>query len=235
MKFNNKCIFLNVLIFFGLIGESQSTPLSEAAKSRNIIEMRRLVSEVTSQGGVVNTFVSQADDAGKPPLFYCIIDNEDIDGALFLLENGADPNAVVNGTYLIHYAVITPGKVDILRQLLKKGVEVDQPNAANVDQNYGYTALHFAARQGDPEKVRILLLEGRANLFLKTPNGLTALQLASDGVKNASAIKIVNFTSVGTGNRSLNRAFEGRFQEVINVLVREEINSTLRTVRAYST
>jgi uncharacterized protein len=61
------------------------------------------------------------------------------------------------------------GHADLVRFLLSKGAQVNQP---------GWTALHYAATNGDPQIIR-LLLEANAYIDAESPNGTTPLMMAA--------------------------------------------------------
>uniref|UniRef100_A0A2N9HY79 Reverse transcriptase Ty1/copia-type domain-containing protein n=1 Tax=Fagus sylvatica TaxID=28930 RepID=A0A2N9HY79_FAGSY len=93
----------------------------------------------------------------QTPLHHAIL-GENYDTAVYLLENGANPNAATNqGFTSLHYAAykscMVAGIEELLRLLISKGAKVDAIS------NCG-TPLHNAAAFGKKDSVRILLENG---------------------------------------------------------------------------
>lgn len=123
-------------------------------------------------------------------------------------KNVEEENARINClTKVLHFAA-KKGRVDIIKNLLEKGVQVDAKDANNK------TALHFAAEAGEPEVVA-MLLEHKAKLDVKDKNGQTPLHLA---VINAPA------------RNSINEEDEKRYVQVINNLTARGVDPTIRKI-----
>lgn len=77
------------------------------------------------------------------------------------------------------------GNLDMVRQLLAKGVRVNQP---------GWTALHYAASADLPQSVEIaaLLLEHHAYIDAESPNKSTPLMLAAQYGSEAMVNLLLN-------------------------------------------
>lgn len=93
-----------------------------------------------------------------------------------LLANGADPNAMHDGYYVLHYAIAYGTTDKVVEALILAGAYV---NARDV---YGNTPLHHIARQKyDLNRIRIMnvLLENGANPRLRNSSGESSYQIAS--------------------------------------------------------
>ncbi len=94
--------------------------------------------------------------------------------ALWLIENGADVNAVSKNVQQITAlnAAAAGNDALIVGALLEAGAD------ANAQQTGGFTALHAAAQNGNLEMVNLLLARG-ADTAVQTANGQTAWELAN--------------------------------------------------------
>jgi ankyrin repeat protein len=92
--------------------------------------------------------------------------------ALFLLDNGADPNAQVPDVFPLKLAA-SGGHFEIAKQLLARGARVDERTS------FGNTALIYAAGGGHKEIVKLLAAYG-ANINAVTEAGNSALMLVHD-------------------------------------------------------
>lgn len=100
----------------------------------------------------VKVNANMEDVQGQNPLHHAIL-GENYDTAVYLLENGANPNAATNhGFTSLHYAAYK-GIEELLCLLISKGAKVDAIS------NCG-TPLHNAAAFGKKDSVRILLENG---------------------------------------------------------------------------
>ncbi|MDE0829239.1 MAG: ankyrin repeat domain-containing protein, partial [Vicinamibacterales bacterium] len=174
------------------------TPLLFAAQQGNIEAARLLLSagaDVNDAapdgiGGNTNARTRFVPDTEAAALLVAI-DSEQPEMALFLLEQGADPNHAGAGRTALHAAVQRkmPG---VLAALLERGAN---PNArldkqlpfvsrrifqANglAPSDIGATPFFLAASFGDLESMR-LLVEAGADPMLRTKDGTTALMVAA--------------------------------------------------------
>lgn len=111
------------------------------------------------------------------------IDEANGDEVRFLLEKGADPNALVDGDVPLLHLAIERENYDVLQLLLSNGARV------NIVEHYGGTPLHWAACRGYHAGVRLLLNHG-ANIQAGDVNAVTPLHLAT-GYANASMVKLL--------------------------------------------
>jgi len=133
-----------------------------------------IVSHLISMGADVNF---RGKD-GKTPLMWAA--GNSIETTKTLLENGADVkakgddgmNAFIQSTFGILSKKVSTDVMDIL---IENGADV---NSALISKNAaGWTALHFAAINGDIELAEYLILQG-ANVNHTSDEGSTALSLA---------------------------------------------------------
>ncbi|MFC1636823.1 CocE/NonD family hydrolase, partial [Planctomycetota bacterium] len=98
--------------------------------------------------------VDSKDKSGATPLSYAIGAN-DLDMINLLVAKGADIKTVIsNGLTLLHY-MSTYDSPDIIKLLLSKDAKVDER-----DDNYEFTALHYAARFGSKNVAEVLIDNG---------------------------------------------------------------------------
>lgn len=114
-----------------------------------------------------------ARDGFMPLQLACFFGQEAI--ALWLIEQGADVNAVARNDRLIRpiHAAAAGGNMAVLRALLDKGADV------NVQQEGGFTPLHEAANSGNLEMVQLFLAHG-ADASVSNSEGQTPLDLARE-------------------------------------------------------
>ncbi len=93
--------------------------------------------------------------------------------AIFLLENGADPNLQATNPSKVNalHSAVAKENYQLCEKLINAGVNVNAVQMQNV------TALHSAAHRGNLEIVR-LLVENGAEVNTKMDNGDTPLTLA---------------------------------------------------------
>lgn len=110
------------------------------------------------------------------------------------VNEGANINVMFgSGTALMKAAHV--GYRDIVKDLIEIGVDV------NVQNQKGYTALHYAALKDNFELVKELLAAG-ADPSLITNDGYTALQLANKSVTHGSQTTKLLETSQGLESKS---------------------------------
>lgn len=167
----------------GLLAKAYYTRKSDAARviAHHLAEPDMI--EATLLGRVDRIKQIAADDSevihrhspdGFAPLHLACFFNQPA-VATWLLENGADANAVsTNPSALcpIHSAAAI-GAADIVQSLINHGADV------NRKQTGGFTALHAAANTGDTKLIEILLAAG-ANPSAKTDQGNTAADIARE-------------------------------------------------------
>jgi ankyrin repeat protein len=100
--------------------------------------------------------------------------------AAYLIENGADVNAVANNDQLIQplHAATANSNLEIIQMLLENGANVNAVQAGNI------TALHSAAHHGNIPLGELLLKYG-ADVELETAEGKKAADLAKDAAHSA--------------------------------------------------
>jgi len=103
----------------------------------------------------------------------------------------------------LRYAIYT-GRLDIARELLRHGTDVEAP-LAEVDGTFGYhmqgcTILHGLAYACDSPEAINLLIEYRADVLARQAQGLTAIMMAAHGqrIKNFKALAEIAPDLIGT-------------------------------------
>jgi predicted acyl esterase/ankyrin repeat protein len=98
--------------------------------------------------------LSAKDSGGCTPLYYAT-QNNNLDIIKLLVAKGADIKTVTpKGLMRLHY-MSTYDSPDIVEWLLAKGAKVDER-----DDNYEFTALHYAARFGSTKVAKVLIAHG---------------------------------------------------------------------------
>jgi ankyrin repeat protein len=147
--------------------------LFEAAVVGDVAVVRRKLSEGAE--------VEDRTDDGYTPLHLAAYFGR-LEVARFLLERGADPNAVARNESRVtplHSAVARRHR-DVAGVLLAFGA------SANVVQHGGWTPLHSAAHNGDEAMVDLLLLRG-ADPTRPADDGRTPIDVATEGGYGALA------------------------------------------------
>jgi hypothetical protein len=123
------------------------TPLLGAAARNDVAEVQRIL----KAGGDPN----EGRLAGFPPIFFSIF-NHNIDMLQQMVQSGGNPKETdpAGGTTLMWAAADEVGRTDLVKELLKLGVDV---NAKNKD---GDTALTWALRRGNTPIVDMLRKAG---------------------------------------------------------------------------
>lgn len=104
--------------------------------------------------------MNATDNEGRTPLL-CVLDNKRTDAALFLIENGADPEVSdATGHKAIDYATAHG-----LREVVAKLSKGDNKDA------HGNTPLHQAAYNGQSEIIRTLLTSSSKEMLDATNDG----------------------------------------------------------------
>jgi ankyrin repeat protein len=87
------------------------------------------------------------------------------------LESNGNPHCCnENGSQGIHF-VAARGDLDLLRLLLRHGVDVDTLN------NNNCTALHFACQYCHTNMIKWLISEGNSNVFIENTNSMTPIHI----------------------------------------------------------
>lgn len=177
-----------------LLHDDGHFPLHLACKSGHIAMVRMLLDhtykesankyevevEVVKEGGIDKTkTVDVQDDNGGSPLYLaCAHGHTDI--VLFLLDEGADVDAVIDDYQHISdmFQPISPLQIASQRgyhALVQ--VLLDHDADTEITNGHGMHSLHLAAANGHTEVIRILLLYG-IDVNTQTNDGTTALHLS---------------------------------------------------------
>jgi ankyrin repeat protein len=198
------------------------TPMIDSIKRRNykvtaaMAEAGRVTGE---EGKLVNSITEHTDARGLQPIFWAIrtMGTEVADS---LLNNGADPNAVVEdtgrgggrgehlpGTRALH-AAIGEGRNDVTALLLRAGADVKAKGATNqlseghaASRKTGVPALHLAAAKGNEDLVRALVQRGAEVLARGGRYHSTALHEAARHARPA-ALKLLLLAPPQTHGRA---------------------------------
>ena len=116
-----------------------------------------------------------------------------------LLNAGVDVNAQNNEDYTALHLAVRTGHVDAVKWVLlmnKKLANMGKPRFdLNVKGKAGLTPLHLATNCGFYEIMRLLLEVGKANLLVKSKDGLTPKQIAK---KDLTVLKYLTWAEKNT-------------------------------------
>lgn len=162
------------------------------------------------------------------------------DFAIFLLERGADPNAIDSGYTALHAAVLR-SEVDLVEALLEHGAIIDTPvehgspgrrfsaDYSIRSQLIGRDAFWMAAKYGEVEILKILLDAG-ADPLVREDDGITALQVAM-GNSGSS----LDWRRDRIGNQELDSEDEERrTYELARILIDEGVDVNAKDSRGRS-
>ena len=188
--------------------EELNEALVDAAGNGNLSEVKRLL----AAGAEINQ--RTADSYGWPLLR--ALTEEHMDVARYLLENGADPNAVDDamefcGEYKVYQpwtalsTAVFSNREDIVQLLLEKGANIKTCPQEEGEANPAMAlraAIHVAKEKGDTRMLRLLLEKG-ANVACTSCAGDSegnALYFAKLS-KNKAAINLVSQYSKTSGKK----------------------------------
>ncbi|KAI8486216.1 hypothetical protein Bbelb_361160 [Branchiostoma belcheri] len=145
------------------------SPLDQACRDGQVKALVAILESVTDPAYLLN----KADKNGKTPLHYAARQGQ-LDAVGILFSYGVDAKITGDGEWhrtALHKAA-RKGNSAIADLLLNRC-----PSLLDMQDDKGYTALHVAARDGHTDFVKALV-DGGANVELKTDADCTALQLA---------------------------------------------------------
>jgi ankyrin repeat protein len=208
-----------------------SSAIMFAARIGNIDVARVLLdsgSNVNDNAASGVTVLTQAAHSGHQDL------------AIFLLERGADPNAIDSGYTALHAAVLR-SEVDLVEALLEHGAIIDTPvehgspgrrfsaDYSIRSQLIGRDAFWMAAKYGEVEILKILLDAG-ADPLVREDDGITALQVAM-GNSGSS----LDWRRDRIGNQELDSEDEERrTYELARILIDEGVDVNAKDSRGRS-
>ena len=208
-----------------------SSAIMFAARIGNIDVARVLLdsgSNVNDKAASGVTVLTQAAHSGHQDL------------AIFLLERGADPNAIDSGYTALHAAVLR-SEVDLVEALLEHGAIIDAPvehgspgrrfsaDYSIRSQLIGRDAFWMAAKYGEVEILKILLDAG-ADPLVREDDGITALQVAM-GNSGSS----LDWRRDRIGNQELDSEDEERrTYELARILIDEGVDVNAKDSRGRS-
>ena len=149
-----------------------------------------------------------------------------------VLENGADVNAPSKywgSSELPLQNAAGKGSIEILRTFLEHGANVD---AQTED---GWTAIHWAARNGHHEALRLLIFDYHANTSLSLVNGSLALHsAASHGYPKCIEVCLEAGLDVSAcnnvGRTALHWATEKGYQAAVELLLERGVDVEVKEV-----
>ena len=155
--------------------------LARAAYDGNLALVRNLIDHDHS--------INERDINGKTPLQEAICKGFEEIAGIIMDRKDIDLNMYSKqGLTALHYAT-EKQQLAIIKRLLFKGVPADQQKI-QVGNVTGQTALHIAAKLGNPE-IAALLLKYKANIDLRNNQGQTPLHYAAYFSTNGSGHKAV--------------------------------------------
>lgn len=146
----------------------------EAIKENDAMSVRLLLEEGVN--------VNQRNSAGATPL-HRVTSTGNLEIAKMLIENQANAEAKTkNGSTPLHTAVMAPEpSAEMVTLILDQWVNVDEQD------NFGKTALHFAAEKGNVEITQILIEDYEADVNIKDNNGNTPIKSAKQAISENKA------------------------------------------------
>ena len=166
------------------------TPLSLACTNTNAVTVERLLKAGAHPNAAIGT--------GETPIMTCAATGS-IDGVRTLIGNGAEVNAAepsLKQTALMW--AVAERHAEIVGVLIEKGANV---HAAT---RHGFTALHFAAREGDLESARLLLAAGVDVNVRSTPDPtLKGRGPAFDAMRSSGSTPLLAATMRGQVKQAL--------------------------------
>jgi ankyrin repeat protein len=167
---------------FLLASRFETNPLLKAAKSGDLIQVKKFISENPN-------LVHSRTLMGDTPLILAV-ESGNSNVVAVLIEAGADVNAKDDSRITpLHWAAFY-GRVTIAEMLLKAGADI---NATGFRHNN--TPLQVAAAHGHAEVAEILISHG-ANLAAEDMLGKTALQFAEENHYTNVIVVLTNTHSV---------------------------------------
>lgn len=156
---------LNVIDQFSKTNNGD-TILHVAASNTNTSVFRWLVANY-------NNMINECNNRGQNILLLCLkLAHQDVNFIEFLLNNGANINAVnSNGDNALHISV-NYGRLDFINYFIQKGLDVNSVN------NIGNSALHIACENGYLDIVK-KLIDNSCNVNAVNSLGYTCLHVAS--------------------------------------------------------
>jgi ankyrin repeat protein len=118
------------------------------------------------------------------------VDKNDLDMAGALLDKGADPNHFGHTGGNVLMRASAQGNMEMIKLLLAKGSNPNMGTVSDVAPMVGRTALFFAAEKGQTQAAKLLIDQG-AKVNTRTKGGTTALMVAAEQAKGASAVKVL--------------------------------------------
>lgn len=172
---------LNVLLNYGVSVESKDelngkTALMQAAAGGQKNVVRYLLRNDAS--------INSVDDVGWTPFLHAVNANSEGVMKIFVEEKGFIKSTDSEAEKALQLSARVD-KRKALRYLLKKGVDVNSKS-----ENNSWTALMFAANEGNDDVCKILL-KANANMNLQNERGETALMLAAANSKNNTTKMLV--------------------------------------------
>ena len=162
----------------------RDTPLSAACTNANAVMVERLLKAGAAPNAPIAT--------GETPIITCA-GTGSVDAVRALIDHGADINAAEPALHQTALMWATAERhPEVVRLLIERGANV---RAAT---RHGFTALHFAAREGDLESARLLLAAGvDVNIRSKPDPTLKGRGPAFDAMRSAGSTPLLAATTRG--------------------------------------
>lgn len=205
-------------------GYSSKSPIEEAAKA--------------GQLEVISIFIDRGASIKSTNILQHAIpslesSDDNIEMVNFLLDNGADPNGVLDDkeSLLPLQLAVREGKISVVRALIEHGADVDRQN------DEGWTVLHEAAKWGNDEVVCFLVDDYNADMRKALINGSVALHLAAQANRTCCVQSLldrgqnVNVTN-NDGRTALHIAADNGCVEIVQFLLERDADVTIQDSRA---
>lgn len=160
----------------------------------------------------------EMNDLGGNQSLCAAVLNNDVNRALALIQNGADPNCLCEDRTPLMIAVEGRAYLDLIHAL------IDERASPFVQNTRGFNALMLAAWLGDYERFNvILILSPRLELDLQNVDGKTVLMIASENITSGEAM-VDDLLTLHADSRIIDRLGKSAYEYAASDAIRAVYN-----------